>query len=110
MYTPKQIDALNKLTKDLFNVLTVDDILIVRGKAIFARGQQLSEKDKISVTEGASGLKNNFLLKILLNEMKLISNEMMYKQSKSFDDMIGGKWMLYTLDVLEKKIDNLSKL
>ena len=45
----------------------------------------------------------------LVDEMKKTAKERMFESSLTYDDMLGGKMMLYTLSVMEEKLRNLGK-
>ena len=42
--------------------------------------------------------------------MKHTANENLFKKAATVDDMMYAKAMLYTIDVIEKKFENLSNI
>jgi hypothetical protein len=72
--------------------------------------EKLPEKNKKTLIQDAEIIKQTDLWNMLINEMKFIACKRMYDESKVWDDMLGGKFMLYTLDVIEKKINKLRKM
>lgn len=72
--------------------------------------EKLPEKNKKTLIQDAEIIKQTDLWNMLVNEMKYIARKKMYDESRCWEDMLGGKFMLYTLDVMEKKMDKLSKM
>jgi hypothetical protein len=106
-----KIAALNKVIKELFNGITEEDILKVLPDGTFMVADKvLPASAKNDIITGAQALKEMLVFQVLLKDMKHLANKMMYENSKDVDDMVFGKAMLYNIDVLERKIDNLSKL
>lgn len=64
-------------------------------------------QDQIQVE--AEYIKNSVTFKLVTDDMKYLANKTMFEKSKSFDDMMFGKAMLYVIDILIKKIKNLAK-
>lgn len=101
---------LNWLIKDLLKVVTEEDVLRTNEKGgIIYRGRVL-EKDSIDVIKReAEILENSQTLKLLLLDMEYVAQKIMFEKSQTYDDMMMGKAVLYTTDVLRKKIKNLAK-
>lgn len=96
--------------KHLFNGVTEDDILQYKGGMFVYRNTPLSEKQVSGIIEQAKTIQEISLFKMLMEEMKFVANERLYHQSTSVDDMLSAKSVLWTIDILEKKIDNLAKI
>jgi hypothetical protein len=101
---------LNKSLKMLYNTVSEDDILRMRGTKLYIGDKMLTDGDRRSIKSGAVSIQSLETWKLLVKEMKYMSNKQMYENSSTVDDMIFGKAMLYTIDMMEKKIRNLSKL
>lgn len=71
---------------------------------------QLPQKDRVMIASQAESLMEIPLLKTILQDMRAVACAKMYKESKNWEEMLGGKFMLYTIEVLEKKIEHLSKI
>lgn len=74
------------------------------------RGKTLTASTKSGIILEAQGLNNSELLKILLLEMEFLGNKRIFNDSNDAGDMLGGKMVLWTVDVLRKKINSLSNL
>lgn len=100
----------NYLLKNLFKVVLESEIIHVDKKtgAWYLRGTKLSEEQINSLIQQAKTLQGLELFHLLLAEMKFISNKRMFDEALSTEDLLGGKWMLYTIDVLSKKVYNIS--
>lgn len=100
----------NWCLKYLFNAVTHEDVLRqVNGHTVF-RGQVVNQATQKDLVSGAKTLKQLNTFKMLMQEMKYLSNKRMFEHSKTNDDILFGKAMLYAVDILESKVDNISKL
>lgn len=96
--------------KELFNGITEDDVLkLVNGKLIH-RGVPLSLEQKNSIIMEAENLKTNNALIAILTDLKFTANKKIYEDSVSIEDILAGKMALWTVDLIEKKIINLSNI
>jgi len=100
----------NWLTKELFNTITEDDVLFYSKGKFYVGELELPPQDVRTIVAEAIALKDMYLMKLLLNSLKHTANERVFKKSKNWEDVTFGKAMLYCVDILEKKIDNLSKV
>ena len=102
--------VLNKLLKHLFCTVTEEEVLRLKNGKFYVEGIEQTNKDISMLKSGASTIQDLYVWEILIKDMKYLANKQMYEKSKTIDDMIAGKFMLYTIDILEKKIDNLIKI
>tara|TARA_R110000868_G_scaffold114344_5_gene306464 strand:+ start:4226 stop:4564 length:339 start_codon:yes stop_codon:yes gene_type:complete len=103
---------INKVTKNLFADINEKERLVPAhtGK-LFLNGVEVSEAQKIEIISQAETLKSLDLVEILFREMEGVACHAMYEQGGDDTEMLKhGKSMLYTIDVLRKKIHNLSRL
>ena len=105
-----KLNILNWCLKHLFNSITEKDILKWNGKGFIVDNKMLPDTDSYDIISGADAIKRSYVWQLLVKDMKNVSNKMLYEKSISTDDMIFGKACLYTIDVLENKLDNLSKI
>jgi hypothetical protein len=94
----------------LFNSITEKDILRWNGNSFIIGDKILPDTDSYDIISGADGIRNSLVWQLIVKDMKGASNKMMYQKSESTDDMIFGKACLYMIDVMESKLDNLSKI
>jgi hypothetical protein len=101
---------LNKLLKSLFNAVTDDDILSFRGGQLFRGKKALNTFEAEELINGAQALQNMRIWKQLTDEMKWIANDRIYNKSITTNDLTFPKAVLYTVDVMSRKLESLSKL
>lgn len=99
----------------LFNAVTEDSFLKTTLQGGKVRGIMLGDKiltdnEANELANDAKFLKRSRLWKLLIESMEYSANENLFQKSKTIDDMVFAKATLYTLDVLEKKVENISQL
>ena len=96
---------------DLFNAITVDDILLfLPDGSIRYRGKRLDEAQVNELQESAEKFANSTIWKLLSDDAKYNANLKMYEESHDYNGMMFGKAMLYNLDILSKRMEQLSNL
>ena len=107
---PRSKKIQNEVFKGLFNGITEDDVLkFTKGKFIVG-GKELTPEDTHAIIAGAASIKEMLVWQQLLKDMKYEANRMMFDTSLKYEDMLAGKMVLWTLDVMEKKLASLSKI
>jgi hypothetical protein len=108
----KKVKKLNELDifKKLFNVVTENDILVQSGRDLFYRGKKVTPEIKAKLITDANLLKTMDLWNILLDCMKHEANKKIYNEAIDSDSLIFPKAMLFTVDIFEKKVNNLARL
>lgn len=100
----------NRLLKYLFNAVTEDDILKVQNGNFIINGKVLDQMSKDDITSGADAIKRMVTWQLLIKDLKWTANDAIFNKSKTEADLIFPKAILFTLDLMEKKLENLSKL
>lgn len=103
----KHIDL---ITKKLFTIKTEKDILRLEGRDVVYKGEVLTDAGKKSIISQAETIKKMELWEMLQDELKYLACKKMYFDSKTEEDILFGKAILWTIDILGKKVDNLAKL
>lgn len=108
----KKVKKLNDLDvlKKLFNAVTEHDILRQVGNDFYVGGKKIPEEVKQKLLVDAQVLRSMDLFRLLMDCMKYEANKQLYETSKTPDDLIFGKAMLLTIDILQKKVDKLAGL
>ena len=101
---------LNKLLKHLFNAVTADDILSYRGGQMYRGGRVLSNAEVQELVTGAQALKQLRIWHQLIDELKWVANDRIYNKSVTTQDLTFPKAVLYVVDIMSRKIDNLANL
>ena len=82
----------------------------LKGGKYILRGREITQEEILQIRQDADIFKDSLIWNILKRELQLAANEHMFDNSESFDDMYFGKAMLYNLDLIDKKLKNLSTL
>lgn len=106
----KKTKRIHKEAKDLFTVLDESAQLRMIGNNLTYKGKILPEVQKNRIAEESKLILSVGTWEVLMDDMKQVACRKMYEEATDEELLIGGKWMLYTLDVLQKKLYNLSKL
>ena len=106
-----KVKIANYLLKHLFNTVTADDILVYNpnDKTFQVADKTLPAGDKQDIISGARSIKNMYVWKMINKDMKYQSNKAIYEKSENVDDILFGKAILYTLDVIDRKLKKLSE-
>ncbi len=98
---------LNYLLKHLFNAITEDDVLRIRGGKVYVGKNMIPQSDVQNLISEAEMIQRMDLWKYLISDAKSAANDRMYKKSVSYDDMFFGKAALWIIDLLEMKVKNI---
>jgi hypothetical protein len=102
---------INWLIRDLFNFVSEEDILrIDEFGNVFYKNRKLDSDMVSSLKESAEGFSDSTMWKIVSSELRYQANRRMLEKSQSVDDILVGKAALWVLQIMEDKIDDLSKL
>lgn len=101
---------LNYITRHLFKFITAEEFLRMDAGKLIIGNHILTNEEKAGVIADAQAIKNTKLWSLLLKEMQYVAQKRMYFESSSEDDILAGKMTLWTIDIMDKKINNLTKL
>lgn len=105
---------INFLVRGLFNTISKDDILRVErqpiGVKVFIGSKELPKDNVLKLKQDAQVFEESVIWKILSNELKHQANLRMFEKSKTVEDIVAGKMLLYLVDVVEMKIAELKNL
>lgn len=107
----KEFDV-NSVTKDLFvNINDRERLVGTHNGKMYLNNRELTDVQVAEIIEHAKILKSMDTFEILLREIEAVACERIYYQGGEDTEMLKhGKSMLYTVDVLRKKIDNLVRM
>ncbi len=108
----KKVKKLNELEiiKKLFNAVTEEDILTQKGSNLYIGDKLVPEEAKRSMISDAEYILNSTFWQVIKKNMQYEANKALYLNSENIDDMIFAKAMLFTIDILEKKLHNLIRV
>ena len=100
-------EKLTREVADLFNVISHEDVLFKEKDGKWYLGnKEISPNQLRQYASEAAIIKKSFFWKEIVKSMKYLTNRKMFLQSKTIDDLTGGKLVLYTL----KNIDEILNL
>lgn len=104
-------DILSEAMSELFNVISEDDILRENPDGSWSLGgKPLAEEiQKQIVAESQVFVKTRLWQQVLQYDAKYQSNKIMFEKSKTEVDMLGGKMLLYLLDIFKTRLKSLNK-
>ena len=100
-------EALTKAVAHHFKLVTVEDILRRTEKGYTYKGKPLMDAQVKSLRSQAEGLVKSELFKVLELELQYQANQKMFTHSQNEMDMIAGKVVLWTWDVIKTKLHNI---
>lgn len=101
---------INLIAKDLFNNVRQEDVLQFIGGKLFHGGKIVSPDQQKMLSEDAAAIIKMPVWRLLVDEMRYLGNKKIYEDSTSDIDILAGKMVLWTMDVFQKKLSNLSRL
>jgi hypothetical protein len=110
-----EVDARSKLS-ELTHTTDPVKVISIRGDQegnpiLITIGTEKMTKNEIkNLKEEVIFYKRTRLYKILQETLKSQAQDMMFKKSKSYDDMQGGKYMLLNLDVQDRIMKGIESL
>lgn len=105
-----KIWLLNWVISYLWNGITEQDVLQIRGRTLYIGDKPIGAARQMEIASGCKALRTIPAFHVVMHEMKMAANRRIYSRSQTQDDIIFGKACLWTIDVLEKKLYNLSNL
>jgi len=102
---------LNLLLKHLLKAITLSDVLKIDEKTGQATlgGEKITDNELRGLKEEAGYIQRTRLWSVLTNTLQDQAHTVMFTKSKSWEDMVTGKTMLYNIDIQQKIIDMLLK-
>lgn len=98
---------INYLTSNLLKAVSEDQILQISGRNFLYNHKNLSPEEIQSLREEAKMLKESFLWKIMTKETEFLAYQVMTSKAKTIDDIIWGKAIFYSIDLMNKFLNNL---
>jgi len=99
--------ALTKRVAHLFSTVTEDDIIKIDGSSWYIDGRILTDEEKAQIRSEARSLQNMFLWKYLCKEVQYVAYKKGYLEATKEFDLIGGKMLMYALDIIKTKIKRI---
>lgn len=97
------------LVKDVFNLITEEDVLTIKGKDWIFGGRKLDGTEVATLKSEAKVLAQMQLWKFLNNRKRQIAQNALIKTGKTDEDIIANRMILYLLDVDETIIASIGE-
>lgn len=102
-------ELLTELVAKSFNTISEKDIL-QQQKGEWVYGDKILQKNEIMLLKSeVSSLLNMKLWRVLQTDIKYQANRMMFLKSKNGDDLIAGKFIIYTLDIIKSVLNRITQ-
>lgn len=102
-------ELFHALSEPFFNLISPNDILRRVGASWTYKGRALQDAQVKQIREEAEIFNSYKLREILFNELRYLGNVRLYERSQTSDDIIAAKMLLYLVDALETKLNEMSK-
>lgn len=93
---------------------TFDDVAELKQQSdgkLYYKGKQLSDVEFNDIINEANVINQLSVLEIVLKDLEHTACQKMYYQgSEDLELLKGGKWILFTVDLIRRKLNNLEKL
>lgn len=101
--------CINFLAKHLYKTITTDDLLQEKKGRIYVRGVMVTREAEAALRDEAERLQDSTLWKLLTLELKHHAIQKALQKSETMEDVIAGKLMIYTIDVINTRLSSLKK-
>lgn len=102
---------INWLVSHLFCALTDKDILSQNPDGTFNfKDKTLDAEQQEELVEDAARFANSAIWKLMTDDAKYHACLLMYERSQDFNGMMFGKAMLYSIDIISKRLSQISKV
>lgn len=100
--------VLTLAVKRLFNSVGQDDILRTNERGIWMiEGREMTQEEMEAVKKSAENFMNGKLWSILEKDIRYQANRRMFTDSKNEFDLIAGKLLLYSLDIIKTRLKRM---
>lgn len=99
-----KIRVLNLLLRNLFNAVTINDIIVVNKGRVIVAGKELTKAQILALKSDAKLLERCELYKLIKKNLRHEAHNRLYNNSVTTDDMIFGKAMLHNLSLMNNFI------
>ncbi len=100
----------NFILSDVLNAPLEEESIGFNGVGLTVEGNELSHNDSLALVSEADTLQHMQLWKLLMKDLKRVAQQRIGAGSMNWEDVFFGKAMLYSIDVMEKKVSNLSRI
>ncbi len=99
----------NWLIKHLFCTILPTEVITTKSEQVYIGKELITTQQLQSLNAEILFLQESHIWKILTETITKQSNERMFKNARTTDDLIFGKAMLYTIDTQEKILKTIKE-
>lgn len=93
--------------KKSFNTITKEDILKIENGEWTLEGKSLLQAQLVSIQQSASSFKAGIFWRVIQKELRYRANRAMFIKSDTAIDMLGGKTLLFYIDIINSKVEEI---
>lgn len=101
-------EVLTEAVRDLFNTIGSDDIIEIQGDSWTIGEKVLKPAEVKHLKSQAHIFVNSRLWRELKKDIKYRANKIMFEKAKSEQDLTAGKLWLYTIDVIDQRLKDMT--
>lgn len=91
----------------LFNTIGANDILTIKEKKWFFQDRELDENQVHQLVEEMTFFKKSKLWQVLKADLRYQANKRMFIDSRTIDDLVAGKLILFYIDIIETRLNKI---
>ena len=99
---------INYLTNHLLKAVSEEDILQITEDGYLHKRRKLTPQEVATLKEEAKMMQDSFLWKLMTKEVEYMAFLRMTAHAKTNDDIVFGKAVYYSTDLLKKFLEGLS--
>ena len=100
----------NYLTRNLLKAVTIEDILSITGKDWKVSGRKLTGEEILLLKEEAASFEKSIFWKLMMRDLKYKMTLQRFDKATTADDMMFGKALAYSIEMIETFINKIKSL
>lgn len=101
---------IHKLFRWVFVEVRPEDVITFKGGKIYLGKNEATDQETQNLIAEAVFFKESRLYQVLISSLGDKAKQKMFEKSETWEDMLGGKLMLYNLDVQKQIVELLASL
>lgn len=100
----------NWVLSGILNAPLEEEILQEVNGQFYYQGKPLPQVDVQEVSSGAEAIRQTLAYRLVMKELRRLSQERIAVKSGNWDDVVFGKACLYISDLIDRKLTKLSRI
>lgn len=101
---------LSLIVKDIFNGVTLDEILVIDSLGVRIGDTLLPIQDIEQLKTEVKYLRTSYLWRLIVKRIQYLAQSKACNSAKSFDDVVFGQAMIYNLQKFDEVFDTIEKI